>query len=318
MSDSTDSEQEIVKTNLVRFHTNSSVEQKTKEKRKRDDSSSIDAETRAKQPQNAGFYAEKGNKFCQLCSIRMDHSRQSVMSAQSIGDISVLLQFLSISLRERIFNLTWQKLFGQSRYRKQLAPSPVETRWTSYFECVTYHVEFRNVEKTFLASEAIDIVDSDMLEDLREFLSSHFKLILLECKFFSERMKPLISVHKMFESNLGITSSMQCLNDCVKFLLDSPLRFYDDSVSEIINIMSETFTTGEKEHFKERVTASSQKANAKFGKYFDKECGLHPTRKFIDEAQFLDPKTALKFHVRPEFNAIPGFNEIPESEFSES
>ena len=109
---------------------------------------------------------------------------------------------------------------------------------------------------------------------------------------------------------------MQGLIDCVKFHFDSQLRFYDDSVSEIINTMSETFTTGEKKQFKERVTASSQKTNAKFGKYFDEECGLHPARKFIYEAQFLNPKTALKFHVRPEFHAKPGFSEIPDSEFS--
>ena len=30
----------------------------------------------------------------------------------------------------------------------------------------------------------------------------------------------------------------------------------------------------------------------------------------------MNPKTALKFHVRPEFNAIPGFSEFPDSEFS--
>ena len=109
---------------------------------------------------------------------------------------------------------------------------------------------------------------------------------------------------------------MQGLIDCVKFQLDSQLQFYDDSVSEIINTMSEVFTTGEKEQFKERVMAFSQKANAKFGKYFDEVCGLHPARKFFYEAQFLNPKTALKFHVRPEFNAVPGFSEIPDSEFS--
>ena len=92
---------------------------------------------------------------------------------------------------------------------------------------------------------------------------------------------------------------MEGLIDCVMFHLDFQLRFQNDSVSEIINTMSETFTTREKEQFKESVTSSSQKANAKFGKYFDEECGLHPARKFIYEAQFLNPKTALKFHVRP-------------------
>ena len=86
MSDSTDSELEIVNPSPVRAHTKYSVAQKTKEKRKRDHSSSIDAETRAKQPQNADFYAEKGKLFCKFCSIRMDHSRQSVLSAHCIGD----------------------------------------------------------------------------------------------------------------------------------------------------------------------------------------------------------------------------------------
>ena len=107
-----------------------------------------------------------------------------------------------------------------------------------------YHAEFLNVGKAFLASEAIDIVDSDTLEDLRGLLSSNFKFILLECNFISERVKPFISVLKFFESNLGITSLIQGLIDCVKFRLDSQLRFYDDSVSEIINTMSQTFTTG--------------------------------------------------------------------------
>ena len=154
---------------------------------------------------------------------------------------------------------------------------------------MTYHAEFLNVEKAFLACEAIDIVDFDTREDLRGFLPSNFKFILLECKFISERVKPPFSVLKLFESNLRITSLMQGLIDCVKFHLDSHLRFYDDSVSEIKNGMSEIFTTGEKEQFKERVTASSLKANAKLGKYFDEECGLHPARNFIYEAQFLSP-----------------------------
>ena len=86
MSDSTDSEQEIVNPSPVRAHTNSSFAQKTKETRKRDHSSSIDAETRAKQPQNADFYAEKGKLFRKFCSIRKDHSQQSVLSAHCIID----------------------------------------------------------------------------------------------------------------------------------------------------------------------------------------------------------------------------------------
>ena len=98
------------------------------------------------------------------------------------------------------------------------------------------------MEKAFLDSEAIDIVDSDTLEYLHEFLSSNFKLILLECKFISQRVKPLISVPKLFECTLGITSLMQGLIDCVKFHFESQLQFYDDSVSEIINTMDKTFT----------------------------------------------------------------------------
>ena len=53
-------------------------------------------------------------------------------------------------------------------------------------------------------------------------------------KLISERVKPLISVLKTFESNLGFTSLTQDLIDCVKFHLDSQLKFYEDSVSGII------------------------------------------------------------------------------------
>ena len=85
MSDSTDSELKIFNPSPVRAHANSSVAQKTKEKRKLDHLCSIDAETRAKQLQNVNFYAEKCKLFCKFCSIRLDHSWQSVLSAHCIG-----------------------------------------------------------------------------------------------------------------------------------------------------------------------------------------------------------------------------------------
>ena len=224
--------------------------------------------------------------------------------------------FLSHFSQSGVRRRRYLDFIGQSGYRKQLAPSSVETRWTSYFECMIYHAETLNVEKAFLDSEATDIVYSDSPEGLREFLSSNFKFILLECKFIIERVKSLISVLKIFEPNLGMTFLMQGLIDCMKFHLDYQLRFYDDSVSEIMNTMSKTFTTVEKKQFKEHLTASFQKTNAKSGKYFDEERGLHLPRKFICEAQILNPKTAVKFQVRPKFNSIPGFNKTSDSEFS--
>ena len=86
MSDSTDYELETVNPSPVRAHTNASIARKIKEKRKRDHSSWIDAKTRSKQPQNADFYAEKSKLFCKFCSIRMDLSRQSGLSAHWISD----------------------------------------------------------------------------------------------------------------------------------------------------------------------------------------------------------------------------------------
>ena len=65
---STDSDLEIANPSHVRAHTKSSLAQKTKEKRKRDHSSSIDAETRAKQPQNADFYNWKKTAIQGTCN----------------------------------------------------------------------------------------------------------------------------------------------------------------------------------------------------------------------------------------------------------
>ena len=129
-------------------------------------------------------------------------------------------------------------------------------------------------------------------------------------------MKPLIDTLKIFESNMGLTALMQGLIDHVAFQLDSQVRFHEDSVSEVLISMTETFSKAETENFKQRVSKASAKSYSKFLKYFHEESGLHPARKFIFVAQFLNPKTALKFNIRPELTAIPDFEDIPDAEFS--
>ena len=150
MSDSTDSELEIVNPSPVRAHTKYSVAQKTKEKRKREHSSSIDAETRAKQPQNADFYAEKGKLFCKFCSIRMDHSRQSVLSAHCLGDThkkqkertaqtgqiqSSLFTTLPVPNEARLDNLIlisdWVRACAGSKLSLNAASSPLMRKFLS-------------------------------------------------------------------------------------------------------------------------------------------------------------------------------------------
>ena len=70
----------------------------------------------------------------------MDHSRQSVLRDHCIGD-------------------THKKQKERAAQIGQIQGS--------------LFTKFLNVENEFLVSEAIDIVDSDTLEDLREFLSSN-------------------------------------------------------------------------------------------------------------------------------------------------
>ena len=130
------------------------------------------------------------------------------------------------------------------------------------------------------------MVDSDTLKDLREFLSLNFKFILLECKFFDERVKPLISVPKILEPNLGNTSLMQSLIDCVKFCLDSELRFCDVSVSEFKNTISKTFTTGEKKAIQGTCNGVISESQCEVWKVLDEKCGLHPTPTFFYNVQF--------------------------------
>ena len=86
MNDSDNSDLELVMPSPVRGYNRSSFSLDKTKKRKRDHSSSLDAQTRAKMFQNSDFFAEKDQLFCRYCSVQMDHSRQSVLNAHLRSD----------------------------------------------------------------------------------------------------------------------------------------------------------------------------------------------------------------------------------------
>ena len=86
MNDSDNFDLEKIVPSPVRGYNRLSLLLDKTKKRKRGYSSYVDAQTRAKMFQNSDFFAEKGQLFCRYCSVRMDHSRQSVLNAHLQSD----------------------------------------------------------------------------------------------------------------------------------------------------------------------------------------------------------------------------------------
>ena len=73
--------------------------------------------------------------------------------------------------------------FWMNRGTKKTFPSaPVPTRWTSTYEAISYTPEHIQATKAFLNVEK-DNHDCEALEETREFLQNHYKMIKAESFF---------------------------------------------------------------------------------------------------------------------------------------
>ena len=91
--------------------------------------------------------------------------------------------------------------------------------------------------------------------------------------------KPFIKALKLFESNIGSSCLIYGYLENIMFELVSQKSFIDDSVDEILFLMTQTFTNGESNNFKGKIIESAERDSRKFDKYFNEFNGTHPPSK---------------------------------------
>ena len=95
-----------------------------------------------------------------------------------------------------------------------------------------------------------------------------------------------------------------------------------ESVEQILDLMTKTFTSGEKNKLIEQVQKASESAEKKFAKYFcesDKQFSIegesprcHPARLFLKEIQYFHPVKSLLMPEMSKLTNNPDFELFPD------
>ena len=87
-----------------------------------------------------------------------------------------------------------------------------------------------------------------------------------------------------------------------------------DSLTEILDQITETFTSSEQLELIRKISTAALSAESKYPKYFG-ENGCFPGLQYFKDVQFLVPSKSLSFSVTPKSLKIPGISKVPEAEF---
>ena len=186
------------------------------------------------------------------------------------------------------------------------------TRWTSMYTVIKYHKVHLSAEKSFPATE----LESAPHMDFLDFVTSKYKFLLIECNLVEKRAGPMITAMQLFESDLSCSFLLNSLIEKVGIELHSQATMCTEYFDEVMDDMTETFTSNEKEILYENVRKSSSPANEKFLMCFDDHDGKHPAKKMLKELEFLYPVKALAFEVHPSLSIFTELH-IPVSEFAD-
>ena len=213
-------------------------------------------------------------------------------------------EFSSYIRRSGARKYRYKKFLEDIGYSQQLPPQPVSTRWTSMFDAIVYHAEFLPYEKSFLLTET----DNDDAEDLRNTLAEDYKFILAEARFIKNRVNHLIIGLKIFESDLGLGCLTRDYLERLEAELTVQSNMPDDSLEEILDLLTETFTRDEKRRLLEIIQVGTKNALSKFCKYFG-ESGCHPALELLRQVQYFNPNRSLTFTAKPDL-----VKDVPDSE----
>ena len=203
----------------------------------------------------------------------------------------------------------------QSGYERKLPPIPIATRWTAMFDAVAnYHTDYLAAEKSFLMLETDLDEENEAAMELKQILDSNYKFIVWECTFIRTRARPFIDAIRLFESDLPLGCISLPYLENVFFEIVSQKKLLADSLTEILDQITETFTSSEQLELIRKISTAALSAESKYLKYFG-ENGCFPGLQYFKDVQFLVPSKSLSFSVTPKSLKIPGISKVPEAEF---
>ena len=69
-------------------------------------------------------------------------------------------------------------------------------------------------------------------------------------------------------------------------------------MEETLFCFTEKFSSAEKLDLLQKIIASAEAAKTKLDKYFGVERGWHPSKQFVSDIRFFDPKQSLLFRTK--------------------
>ena len=168
----------------------------------------------------------------------------------------------------------------------------------------------------FSHSGARKILDRNIRcsENSKQILDSNYKFIVWECTFIRTRARPFIDAIRLFESDLPLGCISLPYLENVFFEIVSQKELLADSLTEILDQITETFTSSEQLELIRKISTAALSAESKYLKYFG-ENGCFPGLQYFKDVQFLVPSKSLSFSVTPKSLKIPGISKVPEAEF---
>ena len=165
------------------------------------------------------------------------------------------------------------------------APKTVSSRWISFYTAFEYHVEFLPMEKSFSALE-----ENDSATDLRLFLSQSYKFLLFELKFLKERLEPIMKMLKIFEADKNQACLMFSFMDNLKNTLLVHTTFPSMSGDEILQTMTETFSSSETKKLEKICNDGLSAASEVYHEYFNDTDPKYPAYQFLKDMHFFHPQ----------------------------
>jgi hypothetical protein len=196
-----------------------------------------------------------------------------------------------------------------------MPPSPVATRWNSWFLCVSYHNKyFKYYKKFFEAEMQLTNTPPESVEELHNMLQSISKWQELKAclAFLSQKATTVLSYIDIFQTRRPLTvKTFDHLEDLQIFFATNQ-QLPDEAFADIMEDTDEISLLRQRE-MRGMFQSAFDLAQAKLQKYMD---GAQPSMEFLKQIRVLNPsRVSILSKIKREYTAIPLFDDVPDAEF---